>query len=157
MLCVSTIKGSFFLCFIQNSIMSCGIPFWRQSTTTSGELNTDYLHSPCRRLRSPRRHELETLPVSQVDSRRAAQRPNLRTAAKTRSWEQAEKYARKLEAENDPLQPEKDRSFGRSTIRNAVQLVLDDQAARGLNPAHRRSTARFYKTSFSSGWKSTRS
>jgi len=28
---------------------------------------------------------------------------SLRTAAKTRSWEQAEKYARKLEAENDPL------------------------------------------------------
>jgi len=57
---------------------------------------------------------------------------NLRTAAKTRSWEQAEKYARRLEAENDPLQPEEDRSPVRSTIRDAVQLFLDDQAARGL-------------------------
>lgn len=57
---------------------------------------------------------------------------NLRTAAKTRSWEQAEKYARKLEAENDPLQAEEDRSPVRSTIRDAVELFLDDQAARGL-------------------------
>jgi hypothetical protein len=48
-------------------------------------------NSPGRRLRSPRRHELETLPLPQVDSRRAAQ-----------------------------------------TIRDAVQLFLDDQAARGL-------------------------
>lgn len=57
---------------------------------------------------------------------------NLRTAAKTRSWEQAEKYARKLEAENDPLQPDEERSPVPSTIRDAVQLFLDDQAARGL-------------------------
>jgi hypothetical protein len=56
---------------------------------------------------------------------------NLRTAAETGSWAQAEKYARKLEAENDPLQAE-DRSPVRSTIRDAVQLFLDDQAARGL-------------------------
>jgi hypothetical protein len=46
---------------------------------------------------------------------------NLRTAAKTRSWEQAEKYARKLEAENDPLQSEEDRSPVRSTIRDAAE------------------------------------
>jgi integrase len=37
-----------------------------------------------------------------------------------------------LEAENDPLQAEEDRSPVRSTIRDAVQLFLNDQAARGL-------------------------
>jgi hypothetical protein len=63
---------------------------------------------------------------------------NLRTAAKTLSWEQAEKYARKLEAENDPLQAEEDRSPVRSTIRDAVQLFLDDQAARGLESSSRK-------------------
>jgi len=47
---------------------------------------------------------------------------NQRTAAKTRSWEQAEKYARELEAENDPLPPDEDRSPVRSTIRDAVEL-----------------------------------
>jgi hypothetical protein len=57
---------------------------------------------------------------------------SFRTSAKTRSWEQAEKYARRLEAENDPLREDEARSAAPSTIREAVQLFLDDQAARGL-------------------------
>jgi integrase len=57
---------------------------------------------------------------------------NLRTSAKTRSWEQAEKYARRLEAENDPLREDEARSTAPAAIREAVQLFLDDQAACGL-------------------------
>lgn len=59
---------------------------------------------------------------------------SLRTAAKTRSWEQAEKYARKLEAENDPLQPDEERSPVLSTIRDAVQLsgLVFKESADGL-------------------------
>jgi len=55
----------------------------------------------------------------------------LRMTAKTRSWEQAEKFARKLEEENDPLRAEQT-PRGPQTIHEAVQLFLDDQRARGL-------------------------
>lgn len=57
---------------------------------------------------------------------------SLRTSAKTRSWEQAEKYARRLEEENNPLRNEGETRIAPTTVREAVELFLGDQAARGL-------------------------
>jgi integrase len=55
----------------------------------------------------------------------------MRTSAKTRSWEQAEKFARNLETECDPLREEKGK-LPAGTVRETVELFLSDQVARGL-------------------------
>ena len=55
----------------------------------------------------------------------------IRRSAQTNSWENAEKLARKLEADVDPEQEriEARREF---TLREAVETFLGDQKARGL-------------------------
>ncbi len=55
----------------------------------------------------------------------------LRTSAKTRSWERAEKFARKLETENDPMGADLART-ALATVREAVELFLGDQIGAGL-------------------------
>ncbi|MGC2743715.1 MAG: tyrosine-type recombinase/integrase [Candidatus Angelobacter sp.] len=71
----------------------------------------------------------------------------IRTSAKTRSWEQAEKFARKLEDETDPLRI--DQGVGvPATIRNAVELFLKDQEARGLQGSSQKKYRTVLKNQF---------
>ncbi len=60
----------------------------------------------------------------------------VRESAKTRSWEQAERKAREREAAADPNgQTPK---LQRATVREAVELFLKDEEARGLEPVSRK-------------------
>lgn len=61
----------------------------------------------------------------------------IRISAKTRSWEQAEKFARKLEDETDPLNDDRAVTTAK-TIREAIDLFLKDQVARGLEESSQR-------------------
>jgi site-specific recombinase XerD len=72
---------------------------------------------------------------------------NLRTSAKTRSWEQAEKFARKVEVDNDPLREEAAR-IAPTTVREAVELFLGDQAARGLESSSQKKYRTVLKNQF---------
>jgi integrase len=72
---------------------------------------------------------------------------SLRTSAKTRSWEQAEKLARKLEAETDPLREDPARTTP-TTIREIVELFLDDQVARGLETSSQKKYRTVLKNQF---------
>lgn len=56
----------------------------------------------------------------------------IRLAAKTRSFEQAERKARALESANDPLRPAEDPSKFRITIERAVGEFLADELGRKL-------------------------
>jgi len=64
----------------------------------------------------------------------------VRESAKTRSWEQAERRARQMEADADPtvthaLKPR------RITVQEAVETFLNDEAARGLKSVSRRKSS----------------
>lgn len=71
----------------------------------------------------------------------------LRTSAKSRSWEQAEKRARQLETENDPFCSQTPKKAPAS-LREAVLLFLDDQAARGLESSSQKKYRTVLKNQF---------
>lgn len=56
----------------------------------------------------------------------------LRTSAKTRSWETAERKARLIESSADPLRPSPPDAGLRITIKKAVEAFLEDEEARHL-------------------------
>lgn len=56
----------------------------------------------------------------------------LRTSAKTRSWETAERKARLIESSADPLRPSPPDAGLRTTIKKAVEAFLEDEEARHL-------------------------
>jgi integrase/recombinase XerD len=56
----------------------------------------------------------------------------LRTSAKTRSWETAERKARLMEANADPLRQSPPEAGLRITIKDAVKAFLQDEEARQL-------------------------
>ncbi len=57
----------------------------------------------------------------------------IRIAARSRSWEQAERKARSIESSHDPLRPANEPTKFRITIDKAVQDFLDDEQARKLS------------------------
>ena len=61
------------------------------------------LHSPLSALPASR-HQLPPVPVSKVDQWHLPNGKFVRQAAKTRSWETAERKARLMEAQADPLE-----------------------------------------------------
>jgi integrase len=71
----------------------------------------------------------------------------VRESAKTRSWEQAERLARKMEADTDPTRSYQSRS-GRISVRQAVQMFLADEEARGLEPSSRKKSRTLFERQF---------
>ncbi len=61
----------------------------------------------------------------------------VRESAKTRSWEQAERFARKMEADADPTQLDQVQPR-RATVKDAIRMFLDDEEARGLEHSSRK-------------------
>jgi hypothetical protein len=71
----------------------------------------------------------------------------IRESAGTRSWAQAERNARKKEAEADPtridqIQPR------RATVKDAVRMCLEDEEARGLELSSRKKSRTLLKRQF---------
>jgi hypothetical protein len=62
----------------------------------------------------------------------------VRESAKTRSWEQAERVARKMEEDADPTTADQAKPC-RVTVAEAVQMFLKDEEARGLEAVSRKS------------------
>jgi integrase/recombinase XerD len=69
----------------------------------------------------------------------------IRQSAKTRSWEHAERQARRMEADIDPMASGKPR---RVTVREAVEMFLSDEAARGLKPVSRKKSKTLFERQF---------
>jgi hypothetical protein len=91
-----------------------------------------HIYAPAlRRLRPYRQYAVEAVSSPQVAPGYFLQRPLGRESAKTRSWEQAEYFARKMETDADPtvidsVQPR------RATVAEAVRMFLGNEEARGL-------------------------
>jgi hypothetical protein len=74
----------------------------------------------------------------------------VRESAKTRSWEQAERRARQMEADADPtvahaLKPH------RITVQEAVETFLNDEEARVLKSVSRRKSKTLFERQFRPG------
>ncbi len=71
----------------------------------------------------------------------------VRESAKTRSWEQAERNAKQMEAEADPTASEQSKPR-RVTVREAVEMFLNDEEARGLETTSRRKSKTLFERQF---------
>jgi integrase len=71
----------------------------------------------------------------------------VRESAKTRSWEQAERNARQMESEADPTAGEQSKPR-RVTVREAVEMFLNDEEARGLEAASRKKSKTLFERQF---------
>jgi len=70
----------------------------------------------------------------------------IRESAGTRSWEQAERNARKKEAEADPTRIDQVKPR-QATVKDAIRMCLEDEEARGLEHSSRKNPARFWSAS----------
>jgi hypothetical protein len=71
----------------------------------------------------------------------------VRESAKTRSWEQAERLARKMEADADPTRTERIQPR-RVTVEDAVSMCLEDEEARGLELSSRKKSRTILEKQF---------
>ncbi len=71
----------------------------------------------------------------------------LRESAKTRSWEQAERFARKMEADADPTRADQPQ-VRRATLQDAVRMFLEDEEARGLEESSRKKSRTLLERQF---------
>ena len=71
----------------------------------------------------------------------------IRESAGTRSWEQAERNARKKEAEADPTRIDQAQPR-RATVKEAVRMCLEDEEARGLELSSRKKSRTLLKRRF---------
>jgi len=70
-----------------------------------------------------------------------------RKSAKTRSWEKAEHRAREMEAEADPTAAEQAKPR-RTTVREAVEMFLNDEEARSLVASSRKKSKTLFERQF---------
>jgi len=71
----------------------------------------------------------------------------VRKSAKTRSWEKAERRAREMEAEADPTAAEQAKP-PRTTVREAVEMFLNDEEARSLVASSRKKSKTLFERQF---------
>lgn len=71
----------------------------------------------------------------------------VRESAKTRSWEQAERNARQMEAEADPTSAEQSKPR-RVAVYEAVEMFLKDEEARGLQVVSRKKSKTLLERQF---------
>ena len=70
-----------------------------------------------------------------------------RKSAKTRSWEKAEHRAREMEAEADPASANEIKPR-RTSVREAVEMFLNDEEARGLEASSRKKSKTLFERQF---------
>jgi len=71
----------------------------------------------------------------------------IRESGGTRSWEQAERNARKKEAEADPTCVEQAQPR-RATVKDAIRMFLEDEEARGLEHSSRKKSRTLFERQF---------
>src|SRR5713226_396172 len=71
----------------------------------------------------------------------------VRESAKTRSWEQAERNARKMEASADPTAAYQAKPR-RVTVSEAIEMFLNDEEARGLEGSSRKKSKTLFERQF---------
>jgi len=71
----------------------------------------------------------------------------VRESAGTRSWEQAERNARKKEAEADPTRVDQAQPR-RATVKDAIRMFLEDEEARGLEHSSRKKSRTLFERQF---------
>ena len=71
----------------------------------------------------------------------------IRVSAGTRSWEQAERNARKKEAEADPTRIDQVQ-VRRATVKDAIRTCLEDEEARGLEHSSRKKSRTLLECQF---------
>ena len=72
---------------------------------------------------------------------------SVRESAGTRSWEQAEKNARKKEVEADPTRVDQ-MQRQRATLKDAIRMCLEDEEARGLEHSSRKKSRTLLERQF---------
>jgi integrase len=71
----------------------------------------------------------------------------VRESAQTRSWEQADRFARKMEADTDPTRVDQPKPR-RATVKDAVRMFLEDEEARGLEHSSRKKSRTLLERQF---------
>jgi hypothetical protein len=71
----------------------------------------------------------------------------IRESAGSRSWEQAERNARKKEAEADPTRVDQVQPR-RATVKDAIRTFLEDEEARGLEHSSRKKSRTLFERQF---------
>jgi hypothetical protein len=90
---------------------------------------------------------MAALPLPQMAPGRLLNGEAVRESAGTRSWEQAERNARKKEAEADPTRVEQAQPR-RATIKDAIRMFLEDEEARGLEHSSRKKSRTLFERQF---------